>query len=208
MQRLLALTTGISILALVACQSAPPTPLPTATPPPTATPLPTATPTADSHPKAEATAMAWAANNLPQVRSEIGRFIGSMAGTVQSASVDLEATILESGQEWEDGRAETEVNWVSGSVDLGEDGKWTVQLDAETVTDIEHEGVSGQLKAVTPFLIHGQGDQVESYEVLLDKGELSVEGITVEVDLNEQLLNKEQVDSALESLPSNPFSGN
>ena len=83
-----------------------------------------------------------------------------------------------------------------------------VQLDAETVTDIEHDGVSGKLKAVTPFLIHGRGDQGENYEVQLDKGELSVEGITVDIELDQELISKEQVDSALESLPSNPFTGN
>ena len=142
-----------------------------------------------------------------QIRAEISRSIEGMAGNVQGASMELNATILESSQEWESGQAESEVNWVGASVDLGEDGAWAVQLDAETVSDIEHDGVSGEFKAVTLFLIHGRGDQVENYEVLLDKGELSVEGITVDVDLDQELLDKEKVDSALESLRTKPFSG-
>jgi len=169
--------------------------------------VPTVTPLVVTQADVEATAMMWATNNLPLVRSEIGRSIAALAGTVQSVSVDLEAAILESSQQWEGGQADTEIQWVGASVDLGENGAWTVQLDAQTVTDIEHDGVSGQLQAVTPFMIYGQGDQVESYEVLLDEGELSVAGITVEVALDQQLPDQDQVDSALESLP-NPFSGN
>ena len=115
---------SLCLLALVilACQSASPTPIPTAAPAPTATAIPTPVPSAVSEQEAEATSRKWAIANLPQLRSEIGRSIGSMAGTVQSVSVDLKATILESSQEWESGQADTEVNWVGAKVDLGEDG--------------------------------------------------------------------------------------
>ena len=195
-------------LVVLACQSTSPTAIPTETPVPTATPAPTLVSPEVSDSEAEASARKWAADNLPQIRADIGRSIESMAGTVQGVSAELSTTILGSSQEWENGQVETDVNWVGASVDLGENGAWKVQLDAETVTDIEHDGVSGQLKAMTPFLIHGRGDQVENYEVLLDKGELSVEGITVDVDLDQELLDKEKVDSALESLRTKPFSGN
>ena len=199
-------------LTLLACQSAPPTSTPTATPAPTATALPAPTPasSAISAPEAESAAREWVGANLPQVQSDIGRSIASKADTLPSISVELQETVLESSQQWESGQADTQVNWTGASVDLKEDGKWTVRLDAETVTDVEHESVSGQLKAMTPFLFYGSGTQVENYAVLVEEAELTLAGMQIKAEMDQQLLDSEQVDSVLESLPDlpSPFSGN
>ena len=189
-------------LTLLACQSA--TQFPTSTLPPTATPLPPAL----TEPEAEVAAREWLDGNLPQVRSDIGRSIAGKTDTLLEVSADFKASVLESSQEWEQGRADTELNWVGASVKLEEQDRWEVRLEAETITNVEHEGLSGQLKAVTPFVLHGTGKTVENYEVLLEQTELTLAGLQVKADLGQQLLEKEQVDSALESLPSNPFGGN
>ena len=93
-------------------------------------------------------------------------------------------------------------------MELSEDGALQVQLDAEDVTDIQHEGAFGHVKVPTPFLVTGRDYSVETYEVLLDEGELTFVGLRVEPEPDQQLLEKEQVDSALKALSSNPFSGN
>ena len=186
----------------------PPAPTLTATSAPTATALPTPTPapSAVSAPEAEAVAREWVSANLPQIRSEIGIAIASKADTLPSISVEFQKTVLESSKQWKSGQADTEINWTGVSVDFKEGGKWTVRLDAETVTDVEHEGTSGQLKATTPFLINGSGTRVENYEVLLDEVELTLAGMQVKAELDKQLLDSEQASSALESLPDLPSS--
>ena len=50
------------------------------------------------------------------------------------------------------------------------------------------------------------GVAVAVHEVWLDRGEMTVEGLKAEFDPDQLLPDKEQVDSALEALPGNPFS--
>ena len=192
--------------------TAAPTPVPTAVPSAVPAPTPTVTPTPTPVPtfsftdaEAERTARRWIADNEDLVRTEIGRAIAAHSDAVVDFSVGMKAQVASAGKEWKGGQVDSRIVWTGVRFVLppGDAGRWELTLTSESVTDLEHEGIEGQLKAVIPFKIYGLYEKVEGYEVQLDAVMLGLEGITANVDLNQKLLDKGDVDSAIEGLLGN-----
>ena len=120
-------------------------------------------------------------------------------------SVGVKALVTSAGQEWEGGQVASKIVWTAVRFVLppGDAGRWELTLTPESVTDLEHEGVEGQLKAVIPFRLYDVNKDVESYEVHLDAAALSLEGITANINLDHKLLGKKDVHSAIEGLLGN-----
>ena len=177
-------------------------PTPQSTTAPTPTPIPTPSFT-DA--RAEETARKWVADNEGLVRTEIGRTMTTQSDSLVEVSAGMKGQVASAGQAWEGGQVDSKIVWTGVRFVLppGDEGRWELTLTSESVTDLEHEGIEGQLKAVIPFKFYGVYEEVEGYEVQLDEVALSLEGITANIDLDQKLLDKEGVDSAIEGLLGN-----